>query len=50
MINENLKPDTLMNSETVSTTRLQIDTTINLIVSTSQYIFKEEWNRIKKGE
>ncbi|MDH1518461.1 hypothetical protein N5I08_05405 [Acinetobacter johnsonii] len=50
LINENLKPDSLMNRDTVKTTRDTIDKTIKSIVSTSQEIFKEEWTRIKEGK
>ena len=50
LINENLKPDSLMNRDTVKTTRDTIDKTIKSIISTSQEIFKEEWIRIKKGK
>jgi hypothetical protein len=50
IINQNFKPNDLLNPIDMKGTRDDIDREIKNIITTSQEIFKEEWNRIKNGE
>ncbi|AFH91931.1 hypothetical protein ACU7RR_002335 [Providencia stuartii] len=48
-INENLKPDNQLSEDNTLKNRTKIEKNIDEITSLSQSIFKEEWERIKKG-
>ncbi|HBK2697031.1 TPA: hypothetical protein ACH7H9_004524 [Escherichia coli] len=48
-INENFKSDSQLSSNILLKKRKRIDTKINEITTLSQKIFKDEWERIKKG-
>ncbi|WP_213076705.1 hypothetical protein, partial [Escherichia coli] len=48
-INENFKSDSQLSSNILLEKRKRIDTKINEITTLSQKIFKDEWERIKKG-
>lgn len=48
-INENFKSDSQLSADILLKKREHIDTKINEITTLSQNIFKDEWERIKKG-
>jgi len=50
LVNENLKPNTLIDLEKLRELKEKIDLVETEITKTSQIIFKEEWEKIKKGK
>lgn len=50
LVNENLKPNTLIDLEKLRKLKEKIDLVEREITKNSQLIFKEEWEKIKKGK